>query len=531
MLARPALFACLAAPAAAQLPTAELIALSDPAATVPGSLVDLSNITGGEDQGWCAWATFLDGSGAPVGGLFGEIVDDDPLGPRLLRVPEVVGGLTQTFLYAPRLADRRLGYLAQVDGGAPGTAAFVNDVVVVLTGDPIGAGETWTGFESIQPLIGGGTMVKGRTGGGPIQSPKLARYPAGQIVLEAGMPVGGTTESILFVLSTDVSPSGNHVAATVTLGPSGRRGVILDGNLVQLSGGALALSGSSAAPALPPTPANAAATFSFFRSIFVDDAGTVTLDAALDDGGLFTRDVVIRGGREIGDTSGLLRGTDLMGGALTSTEQFLPEIEFDGEAIDLTSRGVDLNDDGLAETQIRIELLSGAPSISGSARVYSTARLEFPGGASRRGLVRVALKPDRAVVCPGAPNVLARGAALHAVGSPWVGYNRMKLVAFHLPQDTSVLPLVSRASSMPTSVPGSAGPLCLGGEIGRVLPGLFTSSFGGTGTVDLFLNALPQGQGYVSAVAGETWYAQLWYRDFAFGSTSNFSDAIAISFR
>jgi hypothetical protein len=81
---------------------------------------------------------------------------------------------------------------------------------------------------------------------------------------------------------------------------------------------------------------------------------------------------------------------------------------------------------------------------------------------------------------------------------------------------------------------GSAGRLCLGGAIGRVVGGQIRSS-GPDGRIaaDFSPGNLPSPSGPVAAAAGETWQFQCWHRDVAAGgvSTSNFSNAVAVTFQ
>ena len=76
---------------------------------------------------------------------------------------------------------------------------------------------------------------------------------------------------------------------------------------------------------------------------------------------------------------------------------------------------------------------------------------------------------------------------------------------------------------------GSAGNLCLGGAIGRHSAQVGNSGASGSIVVGIDLTAIPRPSGGpVAAQAGETWYFQGWFRD---GSTSNFTDGIAITFQ
>jgi len=80
---------------------------------------------------------------------------------------------------------------------------------------------------------------------------------------------------------------------------------------------------------------------------------------------------------------------------------------------------------------------------------------------------------------------------------------------------------------------GSSGNLCLGIPIARLNDpntggALLHSGF--TGKVDLTLdfNNLPHG---LALQPGDTWYFQLWFRDFTTYPTSNTTDGIQVRFR
>ncbi|MDA1265781.1 MAG: hypothetical protein O2816_11935 [Planctomycetota bacterium] len=49
--------------------------------------------------------------------------------------------------------------------------------------------------------------------------------------------------------------------------------------------------------------------------------------------------------------------------------------------------------------------------------------------------------------------------------------------------------------------------------------------------ISVDLTALPRPGGPISVMAGETWNFQLWFRDLNPGPTSNFTDAISITFQ
>jgi hypothetical protein len=58
-----------------------------------------------------------------------------------------------------------------------------------------------------------------------------------------------------------------------------------------------------------------------------------------------------------------------------------------------------------------------------------------------------------------------------------------------------------------------------------------TANSGGRMSLDLDLTNTPTPTGAVSIMAGQTWRFQCWYRDANPTATSNFSDAIALTFQ
>ncbi|WP_145194320.1 hypothetical protein [Planctomycetes bacterium Poly30] len=123
-----------------------------------------------------------------------------------------------------------------------------------------------------------------------------------------------------------------------------------------------------------------------------------------------------------------------------------------------------------------------------------------------------------------------------ATGSTSAAANQLRLRAWQLPENTFGFFLTSRGAGMVPAAGGSAGTLCLGGAIGRYVgPGQIKNS--GTARafeLDLDLAAMPQPNGAVPVVAGETWHFQAWFRDVepgpAMTPTSNFTGGLRITF-
>ena len=136
------------------------------------------------------------------------------------------------------------------------------------------------------------------------------------------------------------------------------------------------------------------------------------------------------------------------------------------------------------------------------------------------------------VVCnPAVTNSTGWAAQIHATGSDLLSANDLGLEAAGLPRQSIALFLGSRGQANVPNAGGSQGTLCLGGATGRYVTQI--QSTGNTGVVAITLDntALASPIGPVAAQVGETWTFQAWYRDTNPTSTTNFTDAVAVTFR
>jgi hypothetical protein len=132
---------------------------------------------------------------------------------------------------------------------------------------------------------------------------------------------------------------------------------------------------------------------------------------------------------------------------------------------------------------------------------------------------------------PAVANSTGRPGILEVTGSDVVSANQLRLTALQLPQNTFGFFLTSRTQGQVANPGGSQGVLCLGGAIGRYQAFVLNSGAAGTIALDVSPLSLPQPLGTVSAQAGESWSFQGWYRDANPQSTSNFTDAVAVTFQ
>jgi len=134
---------------------------------------------------------------------------------------------------------------------------------------------------------------------------------------------------------------------------------------------------------------------------------------------------------------------------------------------------------------------------------------------------------------PAQPNSTGASAKLVAVGSGLIASNALTLRVTSLPASQFGYFLNGTAPGAPVVPMGSQGTLCLGGAIGRYNGALEIQNSGPFGLMGLALDLAntPTPGSSVAISTGETWHLQLRYRDWVSGgSTSNFSNALAIQF-
>ena len=117
--------------------------------------------------------------------------------------------------------------------------------------------------------------------------------------------------------------------------------------------------------------------------------------------------------------------------------------------------------------------------------------------------------------CSVAQNSVGAPAITEAAGTAVISQANLSLETTDLPSSTFGFYLTSRSGSSVPNPGGSQGNLCLGGEIGRMTnPGqILNSGAAGAFGLTVDLKRLQQPTGYVSALSGESWHFQAWYRD------------------
>lgn len=132
--------------------------------------------------------------------------------------------------------------------------------------------------------------------------------------------------------------------------------------------------------------------------------------------------------------------------------------------------------------------------------------------------------------CSGLANSFSiDGARLLTVGDFTAANDNLVFNATGVPPGKFGYLLVGQGTNS-VNPPGSEGEICLvGASIGRYSSQALTADNGG-GLGPFTPGILPLPNNLGTAMAGATWNFQCWYRDQNMGSTSNFTDALAVTF-
>lgn len=130
---------------------------------------------------------------------------------------------------------------------------------------------------------------------------------------------------------------------------------------------------------------------------------------------------------------------------------------------------------------------------------------------------------------PAVANSTGEPSRTMAFGSDEIAAGMLRLETHRLPPGAFGLYAVAPSTGHVTP-PGSAGPLCLGGAIGRFDgPGqILAASPRGRVRLGVDLANLPGPNGPRTAAPGETWHFQFWHRDSLGSTSSNFSNAVTV---
>ncbi len=132
--------------------------------------------------------------------------------------------------------------------------------------------------------------------------------------------------------------------------------------------------------------------------------------------------------------------------------------------------------------------------------------------------------------CTASPNSTGVPTQISAFGSDVAASNDVLIRCESMPLNAVTLLVASQTQGFVVNPGGSQGNLCLSGSVGRFLGSVANSGAAGSIEVSVDLSAIPQPNGTVSAMAGESWNFQCWHRDVNPSVTSNFSNGVSILF-
>ena len=139
--------------------------------------------------------------------------------------------------------------------------------------------------------------------------------------------------------------------------------------------------------------------------------------------------------------------------------------------------------------------------------------------------------PTVANYCSANANSTGVSASISATNIDLVA-RTMQLDAIQMPLNAFGFFITSTTQAFIPNAGGSAGNLCIGGDIGRgVGNGILTTGATGSFSTPVDLDMIPTPFGPTAVMAGETRNFQAWHRDSVLGvATSNFTDGLVISF-
>ncbi|MCP3918434.1 MAG: hypothetical protein GY711_23055 [bacterium] len=129
---------------------------------------------------------------------------------------------------------------------------------------------------------------------------------------------------------------------------------------------------------------------------------------------------------------------------------------------------------------------------------------------------------------PAIPNSTGFPGMISAAGSLDVSFNQVSLTASQLPAGEFGYFIVGQTQGF-FNPPGSQGVICLQGNIGRYNQ-VANIIQGPTGSIQLDLTSIPVSPP-TAVLPGDTWNFQCWYRDHNPTLTSNFTDAVSVTFQ
>ncbi|MEM9383398.1 MAG: hypothetical protein AAGB93_25880, partial [Planctomycetota bacterium] len=487
----------------------------------------------GADGGWAATLTARTAGYriVVVGQRPGEL--DGPV--ELLRGETPPAAHPNDFMVGARLAGGRLAYgLARHTYLNPVNSIWIDDAPIVRVGDPIAdrPGASWNrlfgtvGFaEDGRALVSGLIQDTPQVGG---LKWMLWSWPEQEALFTRGDPVPGLPSVTVNIGDPVCSPDARQWLVQFVIQDGSREGLLRNGELLEYAPGAFALEGD----AIPPVfvDGHVGLTWEGFESARINDRGHVAFVGRTRLDGE-ARHVLVRNRRPYSFQAPepLLADLDERSGVVITAGHTSVRYE-DAEVLG-ANPAVDVDRDGVPDpeytapfvSEIGTFLMRDDHETVMFRPVYDTA------GEPYLGMTRARHARVDTSVCNAFPNSTERPAELVATGSAVAADNEVTLHAIGLPTDSRGYTLFARDFGIVVGPGGSQGQLCLAGGIGRLQSQLFLAGTDGRATIPLDLTQIPRPTGATAALAGDTWYAQAWFRDMDQGTpTSNFSSALRL---
>ncbi|MEL6428021.1 MAG: hypothetical protein AAFR54_02515, partial [Planctomycetota bacterium] len=501
--------------------------------TLPGGIT-VSSVEGWRaNRAGAGYAALLTTEPGARKQIWWDFVDDGTTSPALLfdLAPEV--GAT---VWTAELQDVHEGSVVWNMSwtGASGTTfeagTYVDGALVfdVFGSGPL-PGTTWSGFPVVRRS--GLTELHARASlvsGGSAERYLIRVGATVEILLGPAQPLPGTDgRTVEDIVSFELSPDGAHYVAHVRTNV-GSDALVVDGARVQVDD-VFAESGSPAPPEYVAIDPDVVAVGRPIEYAVTDDADWLGLFEFWTPTSPTPRFAVQSGGlvSDMGvDTKSATLSADGLPVAATAAGPVRVPFQ---DLVDLGT-AADIDGDGSADAGWRVTIVENVAT-DARERVYFTAD-----ATQGFGLVRGVWRVDDAVhganVCDGVPNSTGRAGRLFLAGSRSAAQQELELVALGLPPGALSLALVSTGPGLNLNPGGSAGILCLHGEIGRYADSIgVADASGGYGT-SASLGAIPRPSSEAVGAAGQQWFFQVWHRDVGpAGPTSNFTEAVRVTLR
>ncbi|MCP4082963.1 MAG: hypothetical protein GY743_22285 [Planctomycetaceae bacterium] len=174
------------------------------------------------------------------------------------------------------------------------------------------------------------------------------------------------------------------------------------------------------------------------------------------------------------------------------------------------------------------QLMGFSVGLEGNTALVSS-KIGTVGNVEAAGAAEFFYLPMGASSCSAVPNSTGRRGRLEVTGFGDISHGFLKLGVRDLPANSTTLFLASQAIGTPVRPPGSNGNFCLAGSFARLNDLIGQTDVYGTLESNVPSMTMPTNPP-ITLSAGQTWHFQAWYREGAFASQSNFTQAVEVTF-